>query len=108
MSTELDERINPEALHLIRIGNDSFTMFGHKLIELLTNPSEVELCIGSVPQSWVDNPKAWFNQAEAQFTLAHIPNDSYTCFVHILAALPAHVITPVADITNQVTPTTPD
>lgn len=58
MSTELDERINPEVLHEIRIGNDSFSMFGHKLIELLTNPSEVELCIGSVPQKWVDNPEA--------------------------------------------------
>lgn len=58
MSTELDERINPVAIHLICIGNDGFTMFGHKLIELLTNPSEVELCIGSVPQRWVDNPEA--------------------------------------------------
>lgn len=58
MSTELDERINPEAIHEIRIGNDSFNMFGHKLIELLTNPSEVELCIGSVPKKWVDDPEA--------------------------------------------------
>ncbi len=58
MSTELDERINPEAIHKIRIGNDDFDMFGHKLIELLTNPSEVELCIGSVPKKWVDDPEA--------------------------------------------------
>lgn len=58
MNTELDERINPEAIHKIRIGNDDFDMFGHKLIELLTNPSEVELCIGSIPKKWVDDPEA--------------------------------------------------
>lgn len=68
MSSNLDERINPEALHMICIGKDRFTMFGHKLIELITNPSEVELCIGSVPQKWVDDPQAlsdhlWSNES---------------------------------------------
>jgi hypothetical protein len=55
---ELDERINPDAIHRISIGKEYFDMFGHKLIELLNNPSKAELCIGSVPKKWVDDPEA--------------------------------------------------
>ena len=63
----LDERINPDAIHRISIGKEYFDMFGHNLIELLNNPS-AELCSGSVPKRWVDNPQAlsshlWRNES---------------------------------------------
>lgn len=56
MSSNLDERINPEVAHRIRIGRECFEMPGRDLIVLLNSPMEAKLCEGTIPAKWLPNP----------------------------------------------------
>jgi hypothetical protein len=56
----------------------------------------------------LDDPAGWFQHAEAEFTLARLPANSYICYVHVIRALPSKVLAAVRDLTRVVTATTPD
>jgi hypothetical protein len=50
----------------------------------------------------------WFQHAEAEFTLAHLPANSYVCYVHVIRALSSEVLTAVRDLTRDITASTPE
>ncbi len=45
----------------------------------------------------------WFQHSEAEFTLAHIPANSYVCYIHVIQAMPSKVLTVVRDLTREIT-----
>ena len=49
-----------------------------------------------LPPFWINNPEAWFIQAEAQFTLSRITTSS-TMYSHVVAQLPPDVISKTID-----------
>jgi hypothetical protein len=62
----------------------------------------------ALPSFWLDDPAGWFQHAEAEFTLARLPANSYICYVHVIRALPSEVLAAVRDLTWVVTAATPD
>jgi hypothetical protein len=62
----------------------------------------------ALPSFWLDDPAGWFQHAEAEFTLARLPANSYICYVHVIRALPSEVLAAVRDLTRVVTAATPD
>jgi hypothetical protein len=61
----------------------------------------------ALPSFWLDNPAGWFQHAEAEFTLARLPANSYICYVHVIRALPSEVLAAVRDLMRVVTAATP-
>jgi hypothetical protein len=57
----------------------------------------------TLPPFWPQDPAAWFQHIEAEFVIARIPLTSYLCYLHVIRALPADVITAIRDITSQIT-----
>jgi hypothetical protein len=49
----------------------------------------------------------WFLHVKAEFTLGHLPANSYVCYIHVVRALPSDVLTTVRDLTRLVTAATP-
>jgi hypothetical protein len=62
----------------------------------------------ALPSFWLDDPAGWFQHAEAEFTLARLPANSYICYIHVIRALPSEVLAAVRDLTRVVTAATPD
>jgi hypothetical protein len=56
-----------------------------------------------LPPFWPQDPAAWFQHIEAEFTIARVLLTSYLCYLHVIRALPADVITAIHDITSQIT-----
>jgi hypothetical protein len=56
----------------------------------------------TLPPFWPHNPVAWFQHIEAEFIIARIPLTSYRCYLHVIHALPADIVTPVRDITSSI------
>jgi hypothetical protein len=52
---------------------------------------------------WPQEPVASFQHIEAEFVIARIPLTSYLCYLHVIRALPADVVTAICDITSQIT-----
>jgi hypothetical protein len=61
----------------------------------------------SLPAFWTQDPAVWFQHAEAEFTLARLPANSYVCYVHVISALSSEVLTAVRDLTRDITAATP-
>jgi hypothetical protein len=57
----------------------------------------------TLPPFWPQDPAAWFQHIEAEFVIARVPLTSYLCYLHVIRALPADVITAVRDITSTIT-----
>jgi hypothetical protein len=57
----------------------------------------------TLPPFWSHDPAAWFQHIEAEFLIARVPLTSYLCYLHVIRALPADVITAVRDITSTIT-----
>jgi hypothetical protein len=57
----------------------------------------------TLPPFWPQDPTAWFQHIEAEFLIARVPLTSYLCYLHVIRALPAEVITAIRDITSQIT-----
>jgi hypothetical protein len=57
----------------------------------------------ALPPFWPQDPAAWFQHIEAEFVIARIPLTSYLCYLHVIRALPAEVITAIRDVTSQIT-----
>jgi hypothetical protein len=55
----------------------------------------------TLPPFWPQDPAAWFQHIEAEFVIACIPLTSYLCYLHVIRALPAEVITAIRDITSH-------
>jgi hypothetical protein len=70
--------------------------------DLATQPQAATLAAVAVklPALWVDKPKTWFIQAEAQFRLSGITREE-TKFFHVLAALPPTAIESITDIVES-------
>ena len=66
-----------------------------------SNHSKVNL-----PSFWSHDPAGWFLHAEAQFTYARIPDNSYVGYINVVRALPSEVLSAVCDITRDIAPTT--
>jgi hypothetical protein len=62
----------------------------------------------SLPTFWVEDPAGWFQHAEAEFTLAHLPANSYVCYMHVIRTLPAEVLTAVHDLMRDIMAVTPE
>jgi hypothetical protein len=54
-------------------------------------------------QFWSHDPAAWFQHIEAESIIARVPLTSYLCYLHVIRALPADVVTAIRDITNKIT-----
>jgi hypothetical protein len=46
---------------------------------------------------------AWFQHIEEEFIIARVPLTSYLCYLHVIHALQADVVTAVHDITSNIT-----
>jgi hypothetical protein len=57
----------------------------------------------TLPPFWPQDPAAWFQHIEAEFIIARVPLNSYLCYLHVIRALPADVVTAIRDITNNIT-----
>jgi hypothetical protein len=57
----------------------------------------------TLPQFWSHDPAAWFQHIEAEFLIARVPLTSYLCYLHVIRALPADVVTAIRDVTNIIT-----
>jgi hypothetical protein len=57
----------------------------------------------TLPQFWSHDPAAWFQHIEAEFIIARVPLTSYLCYLHVICALPADVVTAVRDVTSNIT-----
>jgi hypothetical protein len=57
----------------------------------------------TLPPFWPQEPAAWFQHIEAEFVIARIPLTSYLCYLHVIRALPADVVTAIRDITSNIT-----
>jgi hypothetical protein len=57
----------------------------------------------TLPPFWPQDPAAWFQHIEAEFLIARVPLTSYLCYLHVIHALPADVVTAVRDVTNTIT-----
>jgi hypothetical protein len=62
----------------------------------------------TLPLFWTQDPVCRFQHAEAEFTLARVPANSYICYMHMVHALPSEVLTAVRDLTRDVTAATPE
>jgi hypothetical protein len=61
----------------------------------------------SLPAFWTQDLAVWFQHAEAEFTLARLPANSYVCYVHVIRARSSEVLTAVRDLTRDITAATP-
>jgi hypothetical protein len=61
----------------------------------------------SLPTFWTQDLAGWFQHAEAEFTLARLPANSFVCYVHVIRALSSEFLTAVRDLTRDITATTP-
>jgi hypothetical protein len=57
----------------------------------------------TLPPFWPHDPAAWFQHIEAEFIIARVPLTSYLCYLHVIRALPADVVTAIRDITSSIT-----
>jgi hypothetical protein len=57
----------------------------------------------TLPPFWSHDPAAWFQHIEAEFIIARVLLTSYLCYLHVIRALPADVVTAVRDITTNIT-----
>jgi hypothetical protein len=57
----------------------------------------------TLPQFWSHDPAAWFQHIKAEFIIARVPLTSYLCYLHVIHALPADVVTAVRDVTSNIT-----
>ncbi len=64
-------------------------------------PAPVTAISVKLPSFWIDNPRAWFIQADSQFAISNI-TVSTTKFYHILSSLPKEVIDTVVDIVEEI------
>ncbi len=64
-------------------------------------PAPVTAVSVKLPSFWIDNPRAWFIQADSQFAISNI-TVSTTKFYHILSSLPKEVIDTVVDIVEEI------
>jgi hypothetical protein len=62
----------------------------------------------SLPTFWLEDLAGWFQHAEAEFTLARLPANSYVCYMHVIRALPSEILIAVRDVTRDITANTPD
>jgi hypothetical protein len=53
----------------------------------------------TLPPFWPQDPAA----ERAEFIVAHVPLTSYLCHLHVIRALPPDVVTPIRDITVNIT-----
>jgi hypothetical protein len=56
----------------------------------------------TLPSFWTHDPAAWFQHVEAEFVIARVPLTSYLCYLHVIRALPADVVTAIRDITSVI------
>jgi hypothetical protein len=56
----------------------------------------------TLPPFWSHDPAAWFQHIEAEFVIARVPLTSYLCYLHVIRALPADVVTAIRDITSVI------
>jgi hypothetical protein len=47
----------------------------------------------TLPPFWSHDLAAWFQHIEAEFIIARVPLTSYLCYLHVIRALPADVVT---------------
>jgi hypothetical protein len=57
----------------------------------------------TLPTFWSHDPNPWFQHIEAEFLIARVPLSSYLCYLHVIRALPANVVTAIRDITSVIT-----
>jgi hypothetical protein len=57
----------------------------------------------TLPTFWSHDPAAWFQHIEAEFVIARVPLTSYLCYLHVIHALPADVVTAIRDVTSVIT-----
>jgi hypothetical protein len=57
----------------------------------------------TLPPFWPQDPAAWFQHIEAEFLIARVPLTSYLCYLHVIRALPADMVTAVHDVTSTIT-----
>jgi len=62
-----------------------------------TPGEEVHAVAMKLPLFWVDNPRMWFQTAEAQFRIKGISR-SMTKFDHVLARIPSELTISLADV----------
>jgi hypothetical protein len=58
--------------------------------------------------SWLQDPVSWFQHAKAEFTLAHLPTNSYLCYKHVIHVLPFGVLNAVYDLLREITAASPE
>jgi hypothetical protein len=57
----------------------------------------------TLPPFWSHDPAAWFQHIEAEFIIARVSLTSYLCYLHVIRALPADVVTAIHDVTSIIT-----
>jgi hypothetical protein len=57
----------------------------------------------TLPPFWSHDLAAWFQHIEAEFIIPRVPLTSYLCYLHVIRALPADVVTAVRDVTSTIT-----
>lgn len=64
----------------------------------ITNNNDISSL--KLPTFWISCPEAWFMQAEMQFNIKHVKDDTVK-FQHVIVALPQEVITKILDILQK-------
>jgi len=69
----------------------------HNDTVIQTAPTDINALIVKLPTFWANNPRTWFIQAEAQFSLGKITAD-VSKYNYVVATLPQDIAETVADI----------
>jgi hypothetical protein len=92
---------NNEALHLATATAASVQALAAALQQHSLQPA-IQPKV-TLPPFWPQDPAAWFQHIEAEFLIARVPLTSYLCYLHVVRALPADVVTAIRDITSNIT-----
>ena len=81
-------------------------MLTTKEVPVSADMESVSAMAMKLPLFWVDNPRMWFQTAEAQFRVKNISWSS-TKFDHVLARLPSELTISLVDVVARSTAATP-
>jgi hypothetical protein len=90
-----------DALHIATATAASVQALAAALQQHSLQPSQQQKV--TLPPFWPQDPAAWFQHIEAEFVISRVPLTSYLCYLHVIRALPADVVTAIRDITSNIT-----